>query len=162
MKQCIQIVYDFFEENKDGSIRKYPKICSIPFSSKTTEYINSLSYEENMEAMIFDILEDGFVFVSDKVAVPIFNIKEFIASAPLIDDKKDSNVQNNNQVPINKWQNYKERKMNRRIGNKIHHNSQVPLIDQNKKENVSDAKDSAKEDSSVTIDISPIVPEKYL
>lgn len=79
----VKIIHDSYEECKDGknnvTWRKVVKASLVQFSPKTTSWNNFNSYSENMEAMILDIMENGYIFVSDKVAVPFFDIHQFVA-----------------------------------------------------------------------------------
>jgi hypothetical protein len=93
----------------------------VPFSKQTTEYNNSLSYMENMEGMIYDILERGFVFINETVAIPIFCIKAFKAQA---EDNKDNQNSQNSQKTIQKWKPH-GKNMNRRIRHQGQNNLSV-------------------------------------
>lgn len=83
INKAIRIIYDSYEECNDGknniTWRKVAKSAIVPFSAKTTVWSKSNSYVENMEAMIIDIMENGFVFVNDKTAISFFDIHQFMA-----------------------------------------------------------------------------------
>jgi hypothetical protein len=93
----------------------------VPFSKQTTEYNNSLSYMENMEGMIYDILERGFVFINETIAIPIFCIKAFKAKAEDNQDNQSNQSNQSNQkviqnTDVKKWKPINHgKKMNRRI-----------------------------------------------
>lgn len=135
MKPCMKIIYEGHEESNDGSIRKVLRTAFIEFSERTTEYINTLSYAENMEAMIFDILDNGFVVVGNGVAIPIFGIREFLAQTSHEDtgQKNNQNVQASRPMANNPPRvnfNKKNKKMHRRIENqsqKTQHNQATPI-----------------------------------
>ena len=133
----MKIIYEGHEESNDGSIRKVLKSAFIEFSEKTTEYINALSYAENMEAMIFDILDNGFVVVGNGVAIPIFGIREFLAQTSNENNGQRNSSVNQNVQPQKPSNNpprvnfhKKNKKMHRRIENqsqKPQHNQTAPI-----------------------------------
>ena len=103
----------------------------VPFSKNTTEYDNSLSYIENMEDMIYDILEKGFVFINEATAIPIFNIKAFKATDDQQNGQGNQNVQKNNhpQKDGKKWKPITHnKKMHRRMGHQGQGQGNSPIV----------------------------------
>lgn len=102
--KSIKIIYTAYDTMQDGSIRWKEKEAVIPFGKDTTEYVDSLPYRDNMEAMLMDIFESGFVFINDRLVVPVFNVKQYMAC-----DKEEVNtVINNSQSNKNRWNNKKK------------------------------------------------------
>jgi len=110
--KSIKIIYSNYEVIQDGSIRWKDKEVIVPFSKDMTEYVTNQSYRDNMEAMILDIFESGYVFISDKIAIPVFNIKQFIAfdeveaGRPVMESKNVAQLNGNRQG--HKWHNKKK------------------------------------------------------
>jgi len=109
IEKAIKIIYTAYDVIQDGNIRWKEKEVIVPFSKITTEYIDKLSYQDNMEAMLLDIFESGFVFINDNIAIPVFNIKQFMAYdskeliKPIINNESKSIKPN-----FNKWHNKKK------------------------------------------------------
>ena len=76
-QHTITIAFDSYEIMPDSTTRKYYRWMTVPFGPKTTEYENNKSYDENMERFVYDCFENGFLFVSDTLAVPVFEIHGF-------------------------------------------------------------------------------------
>ena len=83
MNQSIQIIYEDFEVsgadiNGRITINKSLKVATIPFSERTTPYVNSESYADNVESMVYDIMQNGFFYVNGNSMIPILNVKKFL------------------------------------------------------------------------------------
>lgn len=76
MNQSIQIIYEDYEVVPSG-INKTVKVAVVPFGDRTTPYVSSESYADNFESMVYDIMQNGFVFVNNSL-IPILNIKKYL------------------------------------------------------------------------------------
>lgn len=107
IEKAIKIIYSHYETMPDGSIKSKDKEAIILFTKNSTEYVESQSYKDNMEAMLLDIFETGFVFINDNTVIPIFNIKQYMAL-----DKSEANkivnTGNQNNKHFNRWNNKKK------------------------------------------------------
>lgn len=113
--KSIKIVYEAFMLERNPS--PHYVVAEILFSEKTTEYVNGMSYRENMEAMIFDIMETGVVFVNDgqrDIAIPIFSIKQYFANEEPLGNYQNRQ-QNQQGQQKQKWKPINHKKMQRRI-----------------------------------------------
>lgn len=90
MNKSIKIMYEDFVEC-NGKIEKELKIAIIPFSENTVEYKNSDGYVENFENLVYEILQNGFVYINETEVITILNIKKFIGNN---DSQKVYNTQN--------------------------------------------------------------------
>ena len=127
--KSIKIVYDMINGHGDSVV----DFAIIPFSKKTTEYAEGLSYKENMEAMIYDILESGFVFVNDTLAVPIFNIRQYMAYEETQVQKQEQRVEKVEKTEEKQGKKWKPihhgKKMHRRMGNQVNQTqTQIPVV----------------------------------
>lgn len=105
--KAIKIIYVHYETMPDGTIRSKDKEAIIPFTKNSTEYVDSQSYKDNMEAMLLDIFETGFVFINDNMVIPIFNIKQYMAFNKS-ETNKQVNIENQNNKHFNRWNNKKK------------------------------------------------------
>ena len=76
MNQSIQIIYEDYEVVPSG-INKTVKVATVPFGDRTTPYVQSESYADNFESIVYDIMQNGFVFVNNSL-IPILNIKKYL------------------------------------------------------------------------------------
>jgi hypothetical protein len=125
MNKSIQIIYEDFEIVTSG-INRNLKSATIQFCEKTTEYIPSLNYADNFEAMVSDIIQNGYVYLNDNNVISVLNIKKFIgnnnvpfndSSKPFNDSSKDKNA--HNLQPVQKNQQRRWRKNERRNAKKF-------------------------------------------
>lgn len=79
IERAIKIIYLHYETMQDKSIKCIDREAIVRFSKDSTEYVINQSYKDNMEAMLLDIFENGFVFINDNIAIPVFNIKQFMS-----------------------------------------------------------------------------------
>ena len=138
MSKSVNITYEKFVNGR-------PIVVTEPvlFSKKTTEYVESLSYLENMEAMIFDIFENGFIFIDDKTVITVFCIKSFAANDILVPEANEANgdkrdvqekpQQNSNnsnkQSQLNKkWKHIKHKRMNPVPQHIIEKKTDIPIM----------------------------------
>ena len=78
--------------------------------------------------MIYDIMENGFVFISDTTAVPIFSIKAFQANDE-VSTNGSKNNQKENQKDGKKWKPITHnKKMHRRMGHQGQGNTPIVPI----------------------------------
>lgn len=90
MDKKIKIIYeDFKRSNK----RYVPEIKSVlvSFGNYNTEYVETMSYEENFDAFVNDVFECGFLYLNDKKALSVFQVKSF---EMVQDEKENKEVKN--------------------------------------------------------------------
>jgi len=98
-QHSVIVTFDYCEAMPDSSTRRHSRWAAIPFGPKTTEYENNKSYFDNMEKFIFDCFENGFVFVNDSLAIPVFNIHGFSAESASQQNQKDITAPVTTQKP---------------------------------------------------------------
>jgi hypothetical protein len=124
IERAIKIIYLHYETMQDKSIKCIDREAIVRFSKDSTEYVINQSYKDNMEAMLLDIFENGFVFINDNVAIPVFNIKQFMSFS--FEDKRQESqdkTQKKERIPItenrhfNRWNNKRKFKGKSSNGN---------------------------------------------
>jgi hypothetical protein len=109
IERAIKIIYLHYETMQDKSIKCIDREAIVKFSKDSTEYVINQSYKDNMEAMLLDIFENGFVFINDNIAIPVFNIKQFMAFS--FEGQSQEKNQKKERIPIvenrhfNRWNN---------------------------------------------------------
>ena len=95
MKRSIEIIYeDCIEVN--GKLTLGLKTGFVDFSSRNTEYADSMPYKDNFEQFLHDTFECGFVYLTEEQVVSVFQIKKYI----MIDAPKASTPKKKNSKPV--------------------------------------------------------------
>jgi len=119
IERAIKIIYLHYETMQDKSVKCIDREAIVRFSKDSTEYVINQSYKDNMEAMLLDIFENGFVFINDNIAIPVFNIKQFMSFS--FEGQSQEKNQKKERIPIadnrhfNRWNN--KRKFNGKSSN---------------------------------------------
>lgn len=113
MNNCIKVLYESFKLTEDGKYVSVIKDGHIDFEEN--EYVSSLPYKDNMEALIRDLMECGFITVKTGEIIPIFRVYSFISNENKEEEKeKPIVVINKNE----KWKANNKRKFYRNKHNK--------------------------------------------
>jgi hypothetical protein len=87
----LQVIYKNININ---SLTEEIKTAIIPFDKKTVEYDNRLSFRDNLELLLEDIMHQGFLFLEEEKAVSILSI---ISVSRYEEKEQPSNIVQSNQ-----------------------------------------------------------------
>jgi len=81
MTKQVKIIY---EDCKSDIGTIVPKLtwALVPFGSLNSPYSDSTSYADNFEHFVQDSFESGFLYLDANEAIPIFQVKKFLAHNP--------------------------------------------------------------------------------
>jgi hypothetical protein len=106
MKKSIKIIYEDWSLSAASALAtgnvfsSKIKEATVYFDGNNTRYIDSISYADNFDCFVHDAFSYGFVYITDRKAVSILQIKCFEFNDSTEDDKSSTLCNNEDCRPL--------------------------------------------------------------
>jgi len=110
MTKSIKILYENWSVNGIGGVSSKIEEAIVNFDGNNTPYVDSMSYADNFDSFVHDVFNSGFVYINQRKAVSILQIKCFEFND--VEGAKDTTSVN--ATPQQASQNTLKRKSNKR------------------------------------------------
>jgi hypothetical protein len=77
MTKSIKIVYENWSLSSISGVSSKIEEAIVNFDGNNTAYLDSMSYSDNFDCFVHDAFSSGFVYINDRKAISILQIKCF-------------------------------------------------------------------------------------
>jgi len=94
--KSIKIVYEYCTK-KDGTTISRIEEAIVDFDGNNTQYVDSMSYSDNFDRFVHDAFSSGFIYLTPRKVVSVFQIKFFEFNDDFESEKDPISIKESNQ-----------------------------------------------------------------